>query len=123
MFEGDLPIGGLSSSAAIIIVFLSALCRVNDINLTARELILMAQAAENEYVGVNCGKLDQSCEVLCRKDHLLYLDTVDDSYELVDTPKNMPPYQIAIFSAVWSAAWQTASTTPGRTSAKRRRTP
>lgn len=97
VFEGDLPIGGLSSSTAVIIVFLSALCRVNDINLTARELILMAQAAENEYVGVNCGKLDQSCEVLCRKDHLLYLDTMDDSYELIDTPKNMPPYQIAIF--------------------------
>ena len=97
MFEGDLPIGGLSSSAAVIIVFLSALCRVNDVNLTDRELMLMAQAAENEYVGVNCGKLDQSCEVLCRKDHLLYLDTMDDSYELIDTPKNMSPYQIAIF--------------------------
>ena len=35
---------------------------------------MMAKAAENKYVGVNCGKLDQSCEVLCRKDQLLYLD-------------------------------------------------
>ena len=81
ILEGGMPIGGLSSSAAVIIVFLSALCRVNGITLGDWELILMAKAAENEYVGVNCGKLDQSCEVLCRKNELLYLDTKDDSYD------------------------------------------
>ncbi len=97
VIEGSLPIGGLSSSAAVIIAFLDALCRVNRITLTPMELILMAKKAENEYVGVNCGKLDQSCEVLCRKDQLLYLDTKDDSYQLIDTPENMKPYKIAIF--------------------------
>lgn len=97
VLEGSLPIGGLSSSAAVIIVFLSALCKVNDIHLGDWELIMMAKAAENEYVGVNCGKLDQSCEVLCRKDQLLYLDTQDDSYELIPTPSDMPEYKIAIF--------------------------
>ena len=70
---------------------------MNDIKLGDWELIMMAKAAENEYVGVNCGKLDQSCEVLCRKDQLLYLDCKDDSYELIPTPANMPPYKIAIF--------------------------
>ena len=97
VLEGSLPIGGLSSSAAVIIVFLSALCAVNSIHLDEWELIMMAKAAENAYVGVNCGKLDQSCEVLCRKDHLLYLDTKDDSYELIPTPSSMPPYKIAVF--------------------------
>lgn len=97
VLEGSLPIGGLSSSAAVIIVFLSALCRVNDIRLGDWELIMMAKAAENQYVGVNCGKLDQSCEVLCRKDQLLYLDTQDDSYELIPTAPDMPPYRFAIF--------------------------
>ena len=97
VLEGSLPIGGLSSSAAVIIVFLSALCKVNEINLTDWELIMMAKAAENQYVGVNCGKLDQSCEVLCRKDQLLYLDTKDDSYELIPTAPSMKPYKIAIF--------------------------
>ena len=38
------------------------------------ELILTAKAAENQYVGVSCGKLDQSCEVLSKRNHLLYLD-------------------------------------------------
>ena len=75
VIEGSLPIGGLSSSAAVIISFLSALCRVNGITLTKQEMIMTALAAENQYVGVACGKLDQSCEVLCKKDHLLYLDT------------------------------------------------
>ena len=71
VIEVALPIGGLSSSASVIIAFLSALSRVNNITLGDWETILMAKKAENEYVGVNCGKLDQSCEVLCRKDQLL----------------------------------------------------
>ena len=95
--EGSLPIGGLSSSAAVIIAFLAALCRVNNITLTEREMILTALEAENKYVGVACGKLDQSCEVYSKKDHLLYLDTLDDSYELIPTSPNMKPYKIAIF--------------------------
>ncbi|MBQ0144511.1 MAG: hypothetical protein KBS78_04965, partial [Bacteroidales bacterium] len=77
VIEGSLPIGGLSSSAAVIISFMKALCSVNGLHLQDDELIEMAKAAENNYVGVSCGKLDQSCEVLSRKDHLLYLDTRD----------------------------------------------
>lgn len=97
VIEGTLPIGGLSSSAAVIISFLSALCKVNNIHLEPMEMILMAKAAENQYVGVSCGKLDQSCEVLSKKDHLLYLDTKDDSFELIPTHPDMKPYKIAIF--------------------------
>ena len=95
--EGSLPIGGLSSSAAVIIAFMSALCKVNDIQLTPTEMIDIAQEAENQYVGVACGKLDQSCEVLSKKDHLLYLDTLDGSYELIPQHPDMKPYKIAIF--------------------------
>lgn len=97
VIEGSLPIGGLSSSAAVIIAFLSALCKVNDIHLSELEMIMTALKAENEYVGVSCGKLDQSCEVFSKKDHLLYLDTQDDSYELIPTSPLMKPYKIAIF--------------------------
>ncbi len=97
VIEGSLPIGGLSSSAAVIIAFLSALCQVNNIHLEPLEMILMAQKAENKYVGVACGKLDQSCEVYSKKDHLLYLDTLDDTYELIPALPAMKPYKIAIF--------------------------
>ena len=95
VIEGTLPIGGLSSSASVIIVFLTALANVNDIRLDPWETIMMAKAAENEYVGVNCGKLDQSCEVFCKKDQLLYLDCSDDSYTLI--PWYGPQFSIAVF--------------------------
>lgn len=97
VLDGELPIGGLSSSAAVIITFLSALCHLNGINLTPQELIEIAKEAENKYVGVSCGKLDQSCEVYCRKDNLLYMDLQNDSYELIPTHPDMKPYKIAIF--------------------------
>ena len=97
VIEGSLPIGGLSSSAAVIIAFLAALCKVNNIHLSEHELIMIALSAENNYVGVSCGKLDQSCEVYSKKGHLLYLDTKDDSYELIPTQPDMKPYKIAIF--------------------------
>ena len=97
IIEGTMPIGGLSSSAAVIIAFLSALAKLNGIQLTEREIIDIALVAEKDYVGVNVGKLDQSCEVLSKKDHLLYLDTRDDSFELIPTNPVMKPYEIAIF--------------------------
>ena len=97
VIEGSLPIGGLSSSAAVILAFLSALCAVNHIHLTSQELIDTAFDAEKNYVGVNVGKLDQSCEVLSKAGHMLYLDCKDDSYELIPTNPDMKPYKIAVF--------------------------
>ncbi len=97
VIEGSLPIGGLSSSAAVIIAFLSALTKVNNVTLTPSEMITIAKEAENKFVGVSCGKLDQSCEVYSKKDHLLYLDTLNDNYELIKVNPKMKPYKIAIF--------------------------
>ncbi len=97
VIDGELPIGGLSSSAAVIITFLSALCTMNGISLSTSELITISQEAENKYVGVSCGKLDQSCEMYCKKNHLLYMDLEDDSYELIPQNPDMKPYKIAIF--------------------------
>ena len=97
VIEGSLPIGGLSSSAAVTIAFISALCRVNDIKPSQEEIIQIALSAEVNYVGVSVGKLDQSCEVYCRADQLLYLDTQDDSYELITASEDMKPWKIGIF--------------------------
>ena len=97
VIEGTLPIGGLSSSAAVALVFLQALCDVNGLKPEPRELIAMSVGAENDYVGVNSGKLDQSCEMYSKKNHLLYLDTKDDTYELIPVHKDMKPFKIAIF--------------------------
>lgn len=101
VIDGELPIGGLSSSASVIITFLFALAGMNNIRLTEAEMIEISKEAENLYVGVACGKLDQSCEVYCRAEQLLYLDTKDDTYELIPTHPDMPPYAFMIlFSGV-----------------------
>lgn len=97
VIEGTLPIGGLSSSASVTLVYLKALCQVNNIRISKVEMIMMAMGSENHYVGVNSGKLDQSCEMFAKKDHLLYLDTKDDTFELIPTSASMKPYEIAIF--------------------------
>ncbi len=97
VIDGELPIGGLSSSAAVIITFINALSFINGIKLSKEEMIDLAKEAENVYVGVSCGRLDQSCEVYSLKDHLLFMDMKDNSYELIETPKTMKPFVIGIF--------------------------
>ena len=96
VIEGTLPVGGLSSSAAVIITYLSTLMHVNGIMLTQPQIIQYAIRVEREFIGVNVGKLDQSCEVYCRKNRILYLDTLDDTSELIPCSPNMPPFKIAI---------------------------
>lgn len=97
VIEGSLPIGGLSSSAAVTLSFLSALCAVNHLRLDPLEMIDIAMKSENNYVGVSSGKLDQSCEIFSRAHELLYLDTLDDTYELIPAPAEVKPWKIAIF--------------------------
>ena len=94
--EGALPVGGLSSSAAVILTYLNALCIANRISMTEIELINMAIWEEREFIGVNVGKLDQSCEVYCRKNSLLYLDTKDDSSEIIPIHPKMHDFEIII---------------------------
>ncbi len=101
VIDGSLPIGGISSSAAVIIAFAKALCMVNGLQLSSDEIINLVQEVENKYIGVNSGKLDQSCEVLSKKDNLLYLDISTGEYQLIPQNPNMKPYKIAIvFSGI-----------------------
>lgn len=93
---GSLPVGGLSSSAAVLIAYIRAICTINGITLTRAEIIDFALYAEHDYLEMNVGKMDQSCEVYSKKDHLLFLDTLDDSYKLIPTSENMPPYEFAV---------------------------
>ena len=93
---GELPIGGLSSSAANIISFLKAICYANEIKLTNQQLIDFAYEGETDFVGMSIGKLDQSCEVLSRKDQLLVLDTNDGTYRTVKLGKTKDKFKFLI---------------------------
>ena len=81
--DGELPIGGSSSSSAMIISFINALAFLNNIKLDNESLIQIASEADTKYVGVNNGKLNYYSELRCVKNHLLYMDMKDDSYELI----------------------------------------
>ena len=97
LINGQLPIGGLSSSAAVILSFMSAICKVNNLKLSKDEIIDLAEKVEIEYIGVSIGKMDQSCELYCKKDNLFVLDTKTGEYKLIPKNKNMPDFQIGVF--------------------------
>ncbi len=75
IFAGDVPVGaGLSSSAAIEMATAVALREMFRLEIDDRRLALLAQRAENTYVGMQCGIMDQFASLFGREDHLLFLD-------------------------------------------------
>ena len=71
----DVPVGaGLSSSAAIECAVLTALCDLGALDLPIDDRPSLAQRAENTYVGMPCGIMDQAASTLCRAGHALFLD-------------------------------------------------
>ncbi len=94
--DGSLPVGGLSSSAAVLVVYIMALSFANDIMLTKMEVVKIASEAECEYIGLNNGILDQSCIVLGEKDSLLFIDTASEEYRVIPQSAKMPPFEIGI---------------------------
>ena len=96
LIKGSLPVGGLSSSAAVLVAYVMALSEANNVDLTPIEIIKITSEAEREYVGLNNWILDQSCVVLCEKDNLLYLDTDTIEYQLYPIANNMPEFEIGI---------------------------
>lgn len=95
--QGSLPVGGLSSSAAVLVAYVMAFADANDIELEKMEVVKIASEAEREYIGLNNGILDQSCIVLGKKDHLLMLDCDTNDYRLIPMPKHMPRFKLGIF--------------------------
>ena len=74
-FGGDIPGGaGMSSSAALENSFVFGLNELFDLGLTKGEMILISQKAEHNYVGVNCGIMDQFASMFGLENHALLLD-------------------------------------------------
>ncbi|WP_159951908.1 galactokinase [Polaribacter septentrionalilitoris] len=75
IFKGNIPGGaGMSSSAALENSVVFGLNKLFDLGLTKHEMILISQKAEHNYVGVNCGIMDQYASMFGIKDHALHLD-------------------------------------------------
>ena len=89
-FSSDLPVGaGLSSSAAIELATLEAVCAIEGITLNRKEKVLLAQRAENTFVGVPCGILDQAVSCFGKKDHLVRIDCATLRFETVPLPPGL----------------------------------
>lgn len=83
MIWGEVPLeSGLSSSAALEVSVIKGLCALWDIDLPPLRMAKLAQRAENDFVGVKCGLMDQFISVFGRKDSALFLDceTLDYAY-------------------------------------------
>jgi galactokinase len=92
---GNVPLAsGLSSSAAIEVATAFFLANLNDMNMSPEEMAKLCQRAENRFVGMNCGIMDQFISRLGQEGHALYLDCRDLHYQLV--PFDLEGYVVAI---------------------------
>ncbi|MFD5390829.1 galactokinase [Streptomyces sp. NPDC127074] len=77
-FESTVPTGaGLSSSAALEVVTATALSELYGLGITPRRIAQLCQRAENVFVGVPCGIMDQMASACCAEGHALFLDARD----------------------------------------------
>lgn len=87
VMRGDVPIGaGLSSSASLELSIARAFSSVTDMNWQPATFARLAQKAENEWVGVNCGIMDQMISASGKTGHALLIDCRSLDTELVPIP-------------------------------------
>lgn len=95
VYSGDVPVGaGLSSSAAVEVAFAAAFNESSHLGLPPQELALLAHVAENRFVGVPSGIMDQFISSMGRRGHALLLDC--RSLDHWDVGINLPDVQLAI---------------------------
>lgn len=102
LYDANVPFGsGLSSSAAIEVSTALTLATFskeagNSKGIDLVELALLSQKAENQYVGVNSGIMDQFASAMGKKDHAILLDCATLKYEHV--PLNLLNYSLVIIN-------------------------
>ncbi|MFN2508172.1 MAG: galactokinase [Chthoniobacterales bacterium] len=87
VISGDVPVGaGLSSSAALEVATAGFLMKLQGLRIEPMEIARLCQRAENEFVGVRSGLLDQVTSVFGRADHLVYLDCQSQEIRTIRFP-------------------------------------
>jgi len=95
LFEDKVPLGsGLSSSAAIEVATALALNRLGGYDTSMKELAVISQMAEHNYVGVNCGIMDQFASAMGKAGHAILLDCRDLSFSYI--PLETKDYKLVI---------------------------
>lgn len=93
LLHGDIPVGaGLSSSAALELAVMRALAAASGVDWDPEPMARLAQRAENEFVGVACGIMDQFVAAVPRTPGALLLDCRSLAYEHVELPEEAVVY-------------------------------
>jgi galactokinase len=97
LIQGNVPLSaGLSSSASVEIATAGAVRTLNKISISCLELVKLCQRAENDFVGMKCGIMDQFISCLGEEGHVLFLDCRTLEYEIIPFPSNL--YTIVIMN-------------------------
>ena len=96
--SSTLPVGGgLSSSAALTVLLLKVFSDKLKLNLAQLEIVKLAKAVENNYLGVKCGIMDQFVIVFSKRDKALFLNTKTLDFELI--PLNLKEYSFVLINS------------------------
>ncbi len=99
VFTGDVPLGaGMSSSAALESAYAYALNDIYNLKFDKKELVKVGQMTEHNYVGVNCGIMDQFASLFGKEGHLIKLDCSTMEYEYV--PFDPKGYKVVLLDSV-----------------------
>jgi galactokinase len=97
LFHSTLPVGsGLSSSAAVEVLTGKVLATLNNIEISRKDLALAAKDVENNFVGVQCGIMDQFAVAFGEENHAIKLNCNTLEYELL--PLVLNEYKLVIFN-------------------------
>jgi galactokinase/galacturonokinase len=96
VITGMLPGCGLSSSASVLLAYLNALAEANDWQPGPWDLVRLTRQAENKYIGLNNGILDQTSIVFGKRNHLLHIDTLAESVRAIEDKLPQNTFRILI---------------------------
>lgn len=98
LIHSDIPTGaGMSSSAALCVAFAKGLNSLFNLGFAPLDLALIAQATEHNYIGVQCGLMDQMASLFGKKDHFMKLDC--RSYDFEQIPFDFSDLSIVLFNS------------------------
>ena len=94
---GNIPGGGMSRSASLCVNLILSLFDANDIEVKQKvQIVDLAQAVENDYIGSPCGKLDQTMVLFAREGMGTYYNPKDRSIEYVPIGKGATDFRIVV---------------------------
>lgn len=97
VYEGNIPNGaGLSSSASLEVLSATIADDINELNLSKMEIVKIALKAENDFVGVQCGIMDQFAVAMGKENQAMLLDTRTNDFSYA--PLELGEYVIVIMN-------------------------